>query len=135
MVMNDKELQVRGKQELQTGTEQTRPGPVFIPAVDIFESEDTITLLADMPGVTGDGVTIDLHDGQLTITGEVEAQASENERVLLREYETGRYQREFTVSDRIDQAKISATMKEGVLRLLLPKAEKAKPRKIPVQAG
>ncbi|MFP3871058.1 MAG: Hsp20/alpha crystallin family protein [Syntrophobacteria bacterium] len=130
--MAEKELQLRNKQELQTDREQTRPGPVYLPAVDIFESEDAITLLADMPGVSSDHVSIDLHEGQLTIAGEVEDQRGEQEQILLQEYETGRFHRDFTLSDRIDQAKISATMKDGTLRLVLPKAEKAKPRKIPV---
>ena len=133
--MSDKELQVRDKQELQTDTEHTRPGPVFIPAVDIFESDDNITLLADMPGVNTDHVSIDLHNGQLTILGEVEPHSSENERLLFKEYETGRFHRAFNLSDTIDQNKISATMKDGVLRLVLPKAEKAKPKSIPVKAG
>jgi HSP20 family protein len=132
--MTEKELQLRGKQEL-TGKEQTRPGPVFVPSVDIFETEQEITLLADMPGVASDRVSIDLNDDQLTITGEVETQAAEKERVLLREYETGRFQRSFTVSDRIDQGKITASLSDGVLRLVLPKAEKAKPRKIEVKTG
>ena len=132
--MTDKELQLRSKQEL-TGKEQTRPGPVFVPAVDIFETQNEITLLADMPGVASDRVGIDLHDDQLTITGHVDPQGSDKERVLLREYETGRFHRTFTVSDRIDQGKISATMSDGVLRLVLPKAEKAKPRKIEVKTA
>ena len=130
--MTDKELQLRGKQEV-TGREQTRPGPVFVPAVDIFETENEITLLADMPGVGGDRVGIDLHDDQLTLTGDVETQGSDKERFLLREYETGRFHRTFTVSDRIDQGKITASMSDGVLRLVLPKAEKAKPRRIEVK--
>ena len=132
--MTDKELQLRGKQEV-TGKEQTRPGPVFVPAVDIFETQNEITLLADMPGVSGDRVGIDLHDDQLTLTGDVETQGSDKERVLLREYETGRFHRTFTVSDRIDQGKITASMSDGVLRLVLPKAEKAKPRRIEVKTG
>ena len=133
--MSDQELQVRDKQELQSDTEHTRPGPVFIPAVDIFESENEITLLADMPGVSTDHISIDLRDGQLTILGEVEPHSSESERLLLKEYETGRFHRVFNLSDTIDQSKISATMKDGVLRLVLPKAEKAKPKSIPVKAG
>ncbi len=133
--MADRELQLREKRELQTDAEQTQPGVIFNPAVDIFESEEEITLLADMPGVTGAGVTIDLHNDELKITGEVEAQRSENETYLLREYETGRFHRHFSLSDRIDQSKISASMKDGVLRLILPKVEKAKPRKIEVTAG
>jgi HSP20 family protein len=132
--MTEKELQLRGKQEL-TGKEQTRPGPVFVPSVDIFETEQEITLLADMPGVASDRVSIDLNEDQLTITGDIEAQGTEKERVLLREYQTGRFQRSFSVSDRIDQGKITASMSDGVLRLVLPKAEKAKPRKIEVKTG
>ncbi len=132
--MTEKELQLRGKQEL-TGKEPTRPGPVFVPSVDIFETDQEITLLADMPGVATDRVSIDLNEDQLTITGDIEAQGAEKERVLLREYETGRFQRNFTVSDRIDQAKITASMSDGVLRLVLPKAEKAKPRRIEVKVG
>ena len=132
--MTDKELQLRSKQEV-TGREQTRPGPVFIPAVDIFETENEITLLADMPGVSSDRVGIDPHEHPITLTGDVETQGSDKERVLLREYETGRFHRTFTVSDRIDQGKITASMSEGVLRLVLPKAEKAKPRRIEVKTG
>jgi HSP20 family protein len=132
--MTEKELQLRGKQEL-AGKEQTRPGPVFVPSVDIFETDQEITLLADMPGVATDRVSIDLNEDQLTLTGDVETQGTEKERVLLREYETGRFQRSFTVSDRIDQGKITASMSDGVLRLVLPKAEKAKPRRIEVKVG
>jgi HSP20 family protein len=133
--MAEKELQVKEKQELQTDAEHTMPGIVFTPAVDIFESEEEITLLADMPGVPSDGVTIGLHNDELKVTGEVETQGSKNETYLLREYETGRFHRQFTLSDRIDQDKIGASMKDGVLRLVLPKVEKAKPRRIEVKSN
>jgi HSP20 family protein len=88
-----------------------------------------------MPGVTSDRVAIDLHEGRLTISGDLETQGSEQERYLLREYDTGRFFREFTLSDRIDQNRISAAMRDGVLRLVLPKAEKAKPKRIEVKAS
>ncbi len=133
--MAEKELQIREKQELQTDAEHTMPGVVFTPAVDICESEGEITLLADMPGVPSDGVTIDLHNDELKVTGEVETQGSKNETYLLREYETGRFHRHFTLSDRIDQDRIGASMKDGVLRLVLPKVEKAKPRRIEVKSN
>ena len=130
--MDDKAIQVTGKREVQAEAEPTRPGALFMPAVDIFESENEITLLADMPGVPSDRVTIDLHEGQLVLTGEVRPQGSEKEKYILKEYEVGRFHRHFALSDRIDQDRISASMKDGVLRLVLPKAEKAKPRKIEV---
>jgi HSP20 family molecular chaperone IbpA len=103
--------------------------------VDIFESEAEITLLADMPGVASENVSIDLHANQLTVSGEVEQLTSEKEEYLLQEFETGIFHRQFTLSDRIDQSSITATVKDGVLRLVLPKAEKVKPRKIEVKAG
>jgi HSP20 family molecular chaperone IbpA len=130
--MTDKEIQVREKWEVRTEAEPTRPGTLFMPAVDIFESEEEITLLADMPGVSGGRVNIDLQEGQLVISGEVEPETSDQEKYLTREYEVGRFHRHFSLSDRIDQDRITATMKDGVLRLILPKAEKAKPRKIEV---
>jgi HSP20 family protein len=133
--MSDIELQVQDKRELESEGERTRPGPVFIPAVDIFESEAEITLLADMPGVASESVSIDLHENQLTVSGEVGPLTADKEEYLLQEFETGTFHRQFTLSDRIDQNAITATVKDGVLRLVLPKAQKAKPRKIEVRTG
>ena len=130
-----KELKVREKQELSTDTEQTRPGPVYTPDVDIFESETDITLLADMPGVTTEHMTIDLRDDVLTVTGEAEADGEASEEPIVMEYGVGKYYRQFTLSEVIDQAKITAELRDGVLRLVLPKVEKATPRKITVSAG
>jgi HSP20 family molecular chaperone IbpA len=130
-----KELKVREKQELSTDTEQTRPGSVFTPDVDIFESETDITLLADMPGVTTEKMAIDLRDDVLTLTGEAETDGEASEEPVVMEYGVGKYYRQFTLSEVIDQAKITAELKDGVLRLVLPKVEKATPRKITVSAG
>ena len=130
-----KELKVKEKQELSTDTEQTRPGPVYTPDVDIFESETDITLLADMPGVTTEHMTIDLRDDVLTLTGEAEADGEASEEPIILEYGVGKYYRQFTLSEVIDQAKITAELKDGVLRLVLPKVEKATPRKITISAG
>jgi HSP20 family protein len=128
-----KELRVRDKQEVTTSTEQTRPGRVFTPAVDIFETERNITLLADMPGVTSQGLQIDLRDGVLTLSGEVKPFEGADEAEVLIEFETGTYYRQFTLSETIDQSKIQAKFVDGVLRLVLPKVEKAIPRKITIQ--
>ncbi|MGA7875582.1 MAG: Hsp20/alpha crystallin family protein [Desulfoferrobacter sp.] len=132
--MADKDLQVQEKQELQTKSESTRNVPIFIPAVDIYESENELTLLADMPGVPIDNVDIDLNDDQLTIKGTAAAE-EQGGTALLREYSVGDYYRQFTVSSAIDREKIKASMKDGVLKLVLPKAEAAKPRKIEVKTS
>jgi HSP20 family protein len=132
---SSKELKVQEKKEVSTASEQTRPGGVFAPQVDIFETDQQITLLADLPGVAPDNLTVDLRDNILTLTGEVTALENANEKELFIEYEIGRYYRQFTLSDIIDQKRIDARMKDGVLRLTLPKVEKASPRKVTVTAG
>jgi HSP20 family molecular chaperone IbpA len=115
--------------------EQTRPGPVYLPAADIFETDSAITVLADMPGVKADQLDIDLRDNVLTLTGRVTASVGDKETEVLREYEPGTFFRQFTLSETIDQAKIDARLSDGVLRLELPKLERAKPRQITVRAG
>ncbi len=130
-----KELQVKEKQEITTPAEQTTPGLVFTPAVDIFETDREITLLADLPGVAADDVKIDLHEGVLTLSGYVKPWEGANESDILTEFEIGKYFRQFTLSEVIDQDNIEARIENGVLRLTLPKAEKAIPRKITVTAG
>ena len=126
------ELQVREKREVESQAEQTRNIPVFLPAVDIFESEEGITVEADMPGVSAGGLSINLENNVLTIKGEAKA-AEEGRSLIYREYQIGNYFRNFTLSEAIDQSRIKARMKDGVLTLELPKAEKAKPKKIEVQ--
>ena len=129
-----KKIQVKPKQEVTTASEQTRPGLVFTPSVDIFETDNEITLLADLPGVTADSLTIDLRDNILTLTGAVEPFEEAGEEDIMIEYEIGRYYRQFTLSSVIDQSKIDAKLADGVLRLSLPKIEAATPRKIEVKA-
>jgi len=130
-----KELKVREKQEVTSPAEQTTPGLVFTPGVDIFETEKEITLLADMPGVKADGLTIDLRDNTLTLSAHVDPIENADEEDLLVEYETGGYYRQFTLGELINQEKIDAKLNDGVLRLLLPKVEKATPKKITVKTG
>jgi HSP20 family molecular chaperone IbpA len=129
-----KDLEPRAKREL-TGAEATRPGRVFSPAVDIFETDAAITVLADMPGVRADGLTIDLRENVLSIDGRIAEVDHANEQALLTEYDTGSFRREFQVSNLIDRNRIDAALRDGVLRLTLPKAEAARPRKIEVRAG
>lgn len=133
--MEDKALQAKDKQEVTIPAEQTKPGPTFTPMVDIFETPRNLTVVADMPGVQADNLSIDLHDNILSLTGAVKTPEKDEERDVYREYRTGQYVREFSLGKSIDKAKIEAELTEGVLRLILPKAEEAKPRKIEVKSG
>jgi len=130
-----KALQSKEKVQLSTAAEQTQPGIVFTPAVDIFETEKALTLLADMPGVKSEKLSIAINKNVLTMSGEVDAPEGENETDVIREYETGKYFREFTLSNEIDQTRIDAMLKDGVLRLTLPKVEAVTPRKIAVKTA
>ncbi len=130
-----KEIQVKEKKELSGLSEPTTAGPVFTPDVDIFESDQEITLLADIPGVNAENLNIDLRENILTITGEVPSARDPEELELNIEYETGTYYRQFSISNVIDQNKIDAKLTDGVLRLRLPKIEKVSPKKIEVKVA
>ena len=130
-----KEIKVREKQEVAHPAEQTRPGLYFTPSVDIFETDKEITLLADMPGVKAEDLIIDLRDNTLTLEGGIAPASDPKEEPIYEEYTTGRFYRQFSLSEVIDQKKIDAQLTDGVLRLLLPKVEKATPRKITVRAS
>ena len=129
------ELKPQEKMEVATPVEQTKPGPVFTPNVDIFETEKEIILLADVPGVKPEYLNIDLKDNILTWTGEVKQESIHDAEDVLTEYQVGSYIRQFTLANIINQEKIVAELKNGVLRLTLPKVEKELPRKIMVQVA
>lgn len=131
---NDK-LQHSDERDTSVEVEHTRPGAVFAPAVDIYENEGAITLVANLPGVRAEDLEIDLRDGTLTLSGGVTPTEHSGETDVLREFETGTYYRQFRLSDRIDQSKIDARIADGVLTLELPKVEAARPRQITVKAG
>lgn len=133
--MAQKELKPKAKEEAPAKGERVRPGRVFLPAVDIFETPEALVLVADMPGVSSAKLTLDLKDNHLIIAGEISPPMGEKETMVLQEFYTGDYHREFHLGSMIDQAKIDASMKDGVLHLTLPKVEKVKPRKIEVKVG
>lgn len=124
------------KKEAETpqGVERTRPHKVYTPDVDILERKDDILVIADLPGVDEKTLDITLEKNLLTIFGRVEPMEHEKRRLAYSEYGIGDYQRTFTLSDEVDKSRIQATIKNGVLRLVLPKAEAAKARKITVSA-
>ena len=130
-----KALEAREKAEVTTPAEDTRPGLTFTPPVDIFETDEGLTLLADLPGVKAEDLMIDLREGVMSLSGDAQPPEGPDEVDVLREYQTGKYHRKFNLSDVIDQSKIEAELKDGVLRLNVPKIEAAAPRKIAVKAG
>lgn len=130
-----KELTAKEKMTVSMEGEPTRERPVFVPAVDIYESDMGMTLLADMPGVTKEGLTIDIKDNTLSIRGIIKSEDDESRKSIYREYEEGDYYRQFALSEMIDQSKITASLKDGVLNLFMPKIEPAQPRKIEISAS
>jgi HSP20 family protein len=116
--------------------EPTRPGPTYVPVVDIIEKPDELLLAADVPGARAEDIEINYEKGVLSIHAQVEPrQDAERTEYLLNEYGVGDFYRTFQVGEGIDQSKIAAEVKDGMLILHLPKAEALKPRKISVRAG
>jgi HSP20 family protein len=103
-----------------------------IPPVDIYEKPDALTVLADLPGVAPEGLSVHVDQGVLTIEGKVDAGKGGN--LLLEEFGLTSFYRQFRIAETVDTQKIRASMKNGVLHLTLPKVEKVKPRRIPVEA-
>jgi len=125
------------KRESQTPAraERTDETPVYTPRVDIRETETEVLLIADMPGVDETSVSIDLEGSELAIRGKFVPKTPDGYSLSYQEYGSGDYERTFTLGDIIDRAEIKAVVKDGVLRLTLPKAKEAQPKRIAVQAG
>jgi len=130
-----KEITTKEKQQLATAQEQTRPGRYYVPDVNICEFDESLKLWADMPGVKENDVEVTLKDGVLTIIGKVATDMYAGLRPMYTEYNVGNYYREFALNEDIDESKIRATLRNGVLELELPKKEQAKPRLIEVRSA
>lgn len=117
----------------QEGAEHTRTHQVFVPRTDIYESKDHLLLLADMPGVKEESVDITLEQNILTIHGTITPPELSGYRLTYAEYGIGDYRRVFALSNEIDQREIQASLKNGVLHLILPKSKQAMPRKIEIK--
>ena len=128
------ELQVQQKRELEKKKEEaTVPARVFVPTADIYETEGALTVVMEMPGVDKGNVDISVQDGTLKVEGRLDFSKYEGLQPVYTEYNIGHYARSFSLSSKIDQNKIGAEMKDGVLSLMLPKVEEAKPRTIQVK--
>ena len=111
------------------------PRPTFLPPADIYETKDSIVVLTEMPGVSSDRVDISLERRVLTIRGRNAGNEHRGYQQVYSEYFDGDYERVFTLSENIDRDRIEATLKDGVLQLVLPKAEAAKARKIELKSS
>ena len=127
------ELQVQKKREHDQTQETTMPARVYLPTADIYESQDALTVILEMPGVDKENVDVRVEEGTLNIEGRLDLTKYQGLVPLYTEYNIGHYARSFRLSNKIDQSKIAADLKDGVLSLTLPKAEEAKPRTIKVK--
>lgn len=129
---NQQEVQVQKKQEVEKKQEGTVPGRVFVAVADIFETDQALTVVLEMPGVNKDNVDVHVENDVLSVEGRVNFSNYAGLQPAYTEYNVGNYARSFQLSSKIEQDAISAELKDGVMTLVLPKAEKARPRKITV---
>jgi HSP20 family protein len=130
--MTQQELQVQQKREVEKKQESTVPARTYLPVTDIFETEQALTVVMEMPGVDKQNVEVTVENDVLSVIGRIDFAKYEGLQPVYTEYNVGHYARGFQLSSKIDQGKISADLKDGVITLVLPKAEEAKPRKIKV---
>ncbi|WP_407179998.1 Hsp20/alpha crystallin family protein [Bradyrhizobium sp. STM 3562] len=126
------ELQVAQKRELEKKEETTIPARIFVPNADIYETKDGLGVVLEMPGVDRNSIDIRVEDDVLKVDGKLDFSKYEGLQPLYTEYNVGHFSRSFRLSNKIDQGKIAAELRDGVLSLMLPFAEKAKPRAIQV---
>jgi HSP20 family molecular chaperone IbpA len=126
------ELSVRDKKELVSKEEKTVPGRYYIPYADIHETEDALTVVMEVPGVERNDVNVALENDVLRVDGRIDFTKYESMEPVYTEYNVGHYTRSFTLSNKIDQDRISAQLDDGVLTLTLPKVKEAQPRRISI---
>ena len=134
--MNNQDQRMQVQQQENAPAEEmerTRARRVFVPRADIYETENEIVLLADIPGASENTVNITLEKNVLTIDAYIDPVRSNGYDLAYAEYEESDYRRVFHLSDEIDRDRIEATVSEGVLRLRLPKSERAMTRRIAVK--
>jgi HSP20 family protein len=128
----NKELEVREKKELVAREEKTIPGRYFVPYADIYETDDALAVVLEMPGVEKKDLDVGLENDVLRVDGRIDFSKYKDMEPVYSEYNVGHYARSFALSDAVDQEKISANLEDGVLTLTLPKAKRALPRKIAI---
>jgi HSP20 family protein len=127
------ELAVREKQELAQQEEKTIPGRYYVPATDIFETDEALTLTLEIPGVGKDNVDVQIENDVLRVEGKIDYSPYKDIEPVYTEYNVGHYARAFTLSNQVDREAITARVENGVLTLTLPKSKEALPRRIAVK--
>jgi HSP20 family molecular chaperone IbpA len=130
--MADQSLQVQEKKELVPKGEKTVPARYYVPVTDIYETEDALTVVMEVPGVDRKDIEVKLENDQLSIEARIDFSKYEGMEPLYTEYNVGHFARTFALSQVIDQQQIGASCEEGVLRLTLKKVQKAQPRQIEI---
>ncbi len=125
-------LEVQEKKELVSKEEKTVPARYFVPNTDIFENEDALVVVMEIPGVAKDAVEVNLEDDTLRVEGRIDYGKYKELDPLYSEYNVGHFARAFTLSNKIDRQQISAELADGVLTLTLKKARETMPRRITV---
>jgi HSP20 family protein len=129
---DSQELAVRDKKELVTKEEKTVPARYYVPSTDIYETQDALTVVMEMPGVAKEDITVGLENDRIRVEGQIDFSKYEGLEPVYTEYNVGHYARAFTLSNKIDQENISAQVEDGVLTLTLPKVKEAQPRRITI---
>lgn len=126
------ELAVRDKKELVSKDENTVPGRNYVPYADIYETDQALSVVMEMPGVEKKDIDVSLENDVLRVDGRIDFSKYDGMEPVYTEYNVGHYTRSFALSNKIDQAGISAQLEDGVLTLTLPKAKEAQPRRISI---
>ena len=125
-------LQPQEKKELVSKEETTVPVRYFLPTTDIFETEDALTVVMEVPGVNKEAVDISVENDVLKIEAKIDPSKYDGMEPLYTEYNIGHFARSFTLSNKIDQQQISAKLEDGILTLILKKVKEATPRRISI---
>jgi HSP20 family protein len=132
MMATSQALEVQEKKELVSKEEKTVPARYFVPTTDIFETEDALTVVMELPGVDKEALDVNVENNVLRVEGRIDYSKYERMDPLYTEYNIGHFARSFTLSSKIDQQQISAQLEDGVLTLTLKKVKEAMPRRIAI---